>query len=238
MCLFIRKSGATVTRNTDGVWDWALPLLSLLLVAAGLFLGLFLAPPDRQMGEVYRILYVHVPAAWLTLVAYSVTLLASMVYLWRNDLRADALAGASAEVGVVLNVILLVTGSIWGKPTWGVWWTWDPRLTTAAIMCCAFAGYLALRAFVDDSLRRATWAALVAMVIYVDIPFVWFSVKWNTLHQLQSSPETVAAPMVLALRVNAFAFLALYLWLTRLRYQGARLQQGMELTEPPAAVPL
>ncbi len=213
---------------------YGLPAAALGLLSVGIYLGLWAAPPDRMMGDVYRIMFIHVPAAWLTLVAYTVTFAASIWYLWRSDARADALAEASSEVGVVLNVILLVTGSIWGKPTWGVWWTWDPRLTAAAIMAFAFAGYLAMRSLVEDNERRATWAAVVAMVIYADIPFVWMSVqRWNTLHQLQSSPETVAAPMVLALRVNAFAFLALYLWFTRLRYEVARLRAAAQPQEPP-----
>lgn len=213
--------------------DWGLPFLALSVLGCGAYMGLVGAPPDRMMGDVYRIMYVHVPSAWLALVAFTVTFAASVWYLLKSSLGADALAEASAEVGVVFNAMLLVTGSIWGRPTWGVWWTWDPRLTTAAIMFFAFAGYLALRRFVDDPERRATWAAVVAIIIFADIPIVWFSVKWwNSLHQLQSSPSTVAAPMVLALRLNAFAFLFIYVWFVRLRYGLARRQQHLEQGDP------
>lgn len=209
-------------------------LVGLLLLAWGAFYGLCVAPPDRMMGDVYRIMFVHVPSAWLALIAYTVTFIASLVYLWGSQARWDAIAEASAELGVVFNGILLVTGSIWGRPTWGVWWSWDPRLTTAAIMFFAFSGYLALRRLVDDVQRRAVWAAVVALVVYADIPIVWFSVKWwNSLHQLQSSPKTVAAPMVLALRINAFAFLFLYIGLTGLRYRLARWRQAEQTAEPP-----
>lgn len=209
--------------------------IALVLLAVGTYLGLVAAPTERMMGDVYRIMFVHVPAAWITLIAYTVTLVSSLVYLMKSSPKADALAEASAEVGVLFNSILLVTGSIWGRPTWGVWWSWDPRLTTAAIMFCAFAGYLLLRRMVDTREKRASWAAVVAIVIYVDIPIVWFSVKWwNSLHQLQSSPATVDPMMVTALRVNAFAFLFMYLTFTSLRYQLARLRAGMEQLEPPA----
>jgi heme exporter protein C len=214
--------------------DYALGTLTLLLFGFGATWALHIAPPDRMMGDVYRILFVHVPSAWLSLVAYTVTVLASALFLWRGHFFWDAVAEASAELGVLFNVLLLITGAIWGKPTWGVWWTWDPRLTTAAIMCFAFFGLLALRELVTDVHRRATWSAVTAVLIYADIPLVWFSVRWwNTLHQLQSSPETMAAPMVVALRLNAFAFLALYLWMMRHRVPLASMRHRRQLEEPP-----
>jgi heme exporter protein C len=218
--------------------DWALPTLGLGLLAVGAYQGLVAAPADRMMGDVYRIMFVHVPSAWLSLVAYTVNFGASLWFLFKGRDWADALAEASAEVGVVFNCLLLITGSIWGRPTWGVWWSWDPRLTTAAIMLFAFSGYLTLRRFVEDPERRNTWAAVVAVVIFADIPIVWFSVKWwNSLHQLQSSPATVASPMVVALRINAFAFLFLYTWFVRQRMALARVRQQHELSEPPGGAP-
>ena len=223
--MFIRQLGG----------DWALGTLTIMLFGLGATWGLAVAPPDRMMGDVYRILFVHVPSAWLALVAYTVTVAASAMYLWRGKLFWDAVAEASAELGCVFNVLLLVTGSIWGKPTWGVFWTWDPRLTTAAIMCFAFLGYLALRGLVQGVVRRATWSAVCAILIYADIPLVWFSVRWwNTLHQLQSSPETMAPPMVVALRLNAFAFLALYMWMMRHRVPLAMRAHEHAAQLPPA----
>ncbi len=216
--------------------EWGMLALWALLMAAGLYAGLVAAPSERDMGEVYRIMFVHVPAAWLTLVAFLVTFFASVVYLYGGDLRADALAAASTEVGVVLNFILLATGSIWGRPTWGVYWTWDPRLTTAAILGCSFAGYLALRALAPAGERRALFSALVAILASTGLPFVWFAVKfWSTLHQVQSSPATMAPAMVLALRLNAFAFLAAYLLLCRWRYRLERHLQRDALLPPPEA---
>ena len=216
-----------------------MPILAAATLLVGAYIGLVLAPSERMMGDVYRIMFVHVPCAWMALVAFTVNVVASIVYLVKDKPEADALAEASAEAGVVFNALLLITGSIWGRPTWGVWWTWDPRLTTAAIMFFAYSGYLALRRFVDAPEKRATWAAVVAIIIFADIPIVWFSVKWwNSLHQRQSSPATVASPMVTALRVNAFAFLFTYLFFLRNRYIVARLRQAEDLGEPPPAAHL
>jgi len=216
--------------------DYGLPALSLVLICAGGYLGLAVAPAEREMGEVYRIIFVHVPAAWTTLIAFTVCLGASLTYLFGGRWGADLLAEASAEVGVFFSAVLLVTGALWGRPTWGVYWSWDPRLTTAAIMAFAFAGYLALRRFVDAPEKRATWAAVVAIVIYADIPLVWFSVKWwNSLHQLQSNPQTVDTQMHLPLRVSAFAFLFTYLYFLRLRYRIGQQRLALELSEPPPA---
>lgn len=205
-----------------------------LLALAGLYLALVDAPPDRQMGEVYRIMYVHVPCAWMALVAYTVAWVASIAYLARPALLADALQEAACEAGVVFNALTLVTGAIWGRPTWGVWWAWDPRLTSAAVMLLLFAGVVALRRAVADRARAATWAAVVAILAYVDIPVVWKSVQWYaSLHQVQSSPQTVAPPMVLALRVNAFAFLALFLACLQVRVR-VRLAAERAWMPPPA----
>lgn len=216
------------------VMDRFLPALALALVAWGAYTALVVAPPERMMGDVYRILFVHVPSAWMALIAYTVCLVASLVYLFKERWGADALAEASAEVGVLFNATLLVTGSLWGRPTWGVFWTWDPRLTSAAIMFFAFSGYLALRHFVDSPERRASWAAVAAIIIYVDIPIVWYSVKWwNSLHQVQSSPQTVDPSMVFPLRLNAIAFLAVLIWFVRWRYRLGMKRQADELTEPP-----
>lgn len=217
------------------LFDLSLPLLGVVCLVAGGILGLAIAPADRDMGDVYRIMYVHVPAAWAALLAVTVTFVASLVYLLKSHAEADALAEASAEVGVFFGALLIVLGSIWARPTWGVWWDWDPRLTTAAIMLFAFAGYLALRKFVDDPERRATWAAVAAIIAYVDVPILWFSVRWwRSLHQVQNTGESTHSIMTQSLAFNAIAFLILYVWFTRLRYRVALARQHQELAEPPA----
>lgn len=215
--------------------DLFLLAVAALLVPIGSYLGLVWAPTERAMGDVYRIIFVHVPCAWMAMIAFVVTAVASLTFLFKRSFKLDAAAEASAEVGVVLSTLLVVTGSIWGKPTWGVWWTWDPRLTTVAIMLIAFAGYLALRKFVDEPERRATWSAVTAVIISASIPMVWFSVKWwNTLHQVQSSPQTLAPQMLKALWFNVFAYLFVYLFLVRARYLVGRARQRTELLPPPA----
>ena len=219
--------------------QWGLPLVALVLLVVGSLLGLVVAPPDRYMGDVYRILYVHVPAAWMALVAYTVTLVASVVYLLGGGRAADNVAEASTEIGVLFNVLLVITGALWGRPTWGVYWSWDPRLTTAAIMLVGYAGYLVLRRLVYRPEQRATWAAVCAIILYVDIPLVWFSVKWwNSLHQVQSSPSTMGQMMVWALRVNAVAFLAIYLTFLLWRYRLGVKRQRFEWLDVPPPPPL
>ena len=129
------------------------------------------------------------------------------------------------EVGVVLSILLCMQGAIWAKPTWGVWWDWDPRLTTTAVLVFAFAGILALRRFVDDPVKRAVWSAVATIVAYVDVPIVYFSVKWwNSLHQLQSTPETVSKAFHWPLRINAFGILFLMSGMIALRTRLAALR--------------
>ncbi len=216
-------------------WHHAAGALGVVLFAIGSWMGLFVAPPDRFMGDVMRILYVHVPTAWSALLCFTACFVFALLWLWRGDYRWDALLAATAEVGCVLGALLLCQGSIWAKPTWGVWWDWDPRLTTSAVMVLLFAGVLALRGFVDDPARRATLAAVAAIVAYVDVPIVYMSVKWwRTLHQVQSSPQTVDAAMVLPLRINAFAVLFIAIWLVALRAAANRRAIAAELRETEA----
>jgi heme exporter protein C len=211
-----------------------LALLAVALLVSGAWYGLLRAPPDREMGEVQRIMYAHVPAQWMALMAVTLNFVCSVVYLLRPRWSTDALAEASAEVGLFFGALGLVLGSIWGKPTWGVYWSWDPRLTSEAILLVAYAGYLALRRFVDDAERRAVWSAVAGIIIAVDIPIIWFSVQWwRSLHQKQSSPSTVDPQMVLALRWNAFAFLALWLVFLSTRYLIARARSARDVAPPP-----
>jgi heme exporter protein C len=137
------------------------------------------------------------------------------------------------EVGVVLSILLCIQGAIWAKPSWGVWWDWDPRLTTSAVMVFAFAGILALRRFVDDPVKRAVWSAVAAIVAYVDVPIVYLSVKWwNSLHQLQSTPETVSKAFHWPLRINAFGVLFLMSGMIALRARVAAMRIRGELAPP------
>lgn len=217
-------------------WEHLVGALGLVLLGVGTWQGLVVAPPDKYMGDVARIMYVHVPTAWTALLCFTAAFLASIGWLVRGGWRWDGAQEATIEVGVVLGVLLIAQGSVWARPTWGVWWDWDPRLTTSAVLVLAFGGILALRAFVDDPRRRATWTAVASIVAFVDVPIVYFSVRWwRSLHQVQSSPETVDSPMVFALRINAVAFLLLGTWLVVRRYRVARRRNEAELAELEAA---
>jgi heme exporter protein C len=212
----------------------ALALVALALLVWGAWLGLAVAPPDREMGDIQRIMYVHVPAVQMGLLAMTLNFVCSALYLFRPRLWTDALAESFAEVGLFFGALGLVLGSIWGKPTWGTYWTWDPRLTTMAIGLVSYAGYLALRAFIDDAERRAVWSAVVGVIIAVDVPIIYLSVRWwRSLHQVQSSPSTVDAAMREPLRWNITAFFVLFIFLTMVRYTIARARREREVAPPP-----
>lgn len=189
------------------------------------------------MGDVQRIMYVHVPTAWNALLLFTFAMGCALVHLWRGGWGWDAHHEALLEGAAVLSALLCVQGAIWAKPTWGVWWDWDPRLTTTAVMFLALLGILALRSAVDDPEKRATWSAVATIIAFVDVPIVYFSVRWwNSLHQMQSSPETVSAPFIVPLRLNAFGVLALMGGLALLRARVAARRTARELG--PALEPL
>ncbi len=134
-------------------------------------------------------MYLHVPAAWLAYLAFAVVFVASVAYLVTKRTRWDRLAAASAEIGVLFTALTIVLGSIWAKPVWGTWWTWDPRLTTTAILLLIYVGYLAVRRLSDSPARKARWAAVVGIVGFLDVPIVHLSVVWwRSLHQAPASP--------------------------------------------------
>ena len=188
-------------------------LLAILLLAVGSYIGLAVAPAERHMGDVQRIMYVHVPTAWNALLCFTCAFVAAIVSLWTGRERWDATLVGAIEAGIVLNALLLVQGSMWGRATWGVWWDWDVRLTTSLILLLLFVGVLSLRSFAATSERRASLTAVATIVAYVDVPLVYFCVRWwRSLHQVQSSPATVDPAMVLPLRVNAFALLFAAIW--------------------------
>lgn len=208
---------------------------AVLLLAPAEYYGLVVTPPEQYMGDVYRIFYAHVPTDWMAFMALSLNLVFSVAYLIRQSWRFDSIAEASAEVGLVFGTLGVATGSIWARPTWGTWWTWDPRLISSAVMLVAYAGYLALRRFVEDPERRAVWSAVVGVIAAVTLPIVWFSVKlWASIHQPQTSPQTLPDPsMRLALRWHGFAYLLLLLFFVLMRYRVARAHRQEELALPP-----
>ena len=195
------------------------------LLLAGAYIGLFVAPPERHMGDVQRIMYVHVPAAKIAMLFYLLAFILAIGSLWTGRNRWDDRMVAAIEVGVVLNALLLIQGSIWGRATWGVWWDWDVRLTTSLVMLLLFIGVLALRRMAPSSDRRAQWSAVATIVAFIDVPLVYFCVRWwRSLHQVQSSPETVDPAMILPLRLAfaGFLFLGLAGVMWRARIERAR----------------
>ena len=215
------------------ILGWAAPLF---FVATQAF-GLLTSPPDRDMGHLQKIMYVHLPVAWNAFIAFFFLLVFSIVYLWRREEKYDLLAAACAEVATVLIGLTLVLGSIWGRPTWGVWWTWDARITSMAVLFILVVGYLSLRAFTEEPERRARWSAAVGILAALNVPIVYMSVRWwRTLHQVQSSPHTVDPNYVRSLRLNAFAVLFLLVWFIAARYRAARLERVAELRAEEAAL--
>lgn len=193
-------------------------------------IGLAISPAEQGMGHLQKILYVHVPAAWMALLAYGVVFVFSILYLWRRNERHDLLAASAAEVGLVLNALFLALGSLWGRQTWGVWWVWDARLTFSAVLFVIFVGYLALRAFTDDVEQRARWSAAVGILGFINAYIVYMSVRWwRTLHQPPSSPDTLDPTYWLSLDLNAIAFLVVLTYLLARRYQTAKLERQAEV---------
>ena len=184
------------------------------------------------MGDVQRIMYVHVPFAWLALVVFMLAFVYAILFLIRRTWRWDALHEAALELGVLYTLLLCIQGALWGKPTWGVYWAWDPRLTTVAVMLLSFAGILSLRQFLYDPVRRASWSATATILASRTYPLsTTRCVGGNSLHQLQSTPKTVSSSMVEP-RINAFGLLALTVSLLMVRSWIADARRRQALAPP------
>lgn len=222
----IHRAGATALRVVGGV--------GLLGVIATVWLGLWITPPDRYMGTLVRLLYVHPPMAWVAFLAYGLSFFASLAYLWPRTRNAvwDRLAGSAAEVGCVFTAVTLVTGSIWGRPTWGTWWTWDPLLTTTALLFVLYLGYLAIRQIPGAPETRRKRSAIAALIAFVDVPVVYFSVYWwRSLHQapsvlnLNTRKTYVHGSMAWTLLLGFCSFTLVFVWLVARRFQLAALEE-------------
>jgi heme exporter protein C len=206
--------------------------------------GLWIAPEDAVQEEAQRIMYLHVPTAWLAYLAFGVTAIASTLFLWprTRSLVWDRLAGASAELGVLFTGLALAMGSLWGKPVWGVWWAWDARLVTTAVLFFLYLGYLALRRIPGEPIANGKRNAIAALIAFVDVPIVHFSVEWwRTLHQKATvfNPQLSAeihGTMALTLWIGVIAFTILYVYLLDRRYRLAALEDEMEEREVAAAI--
>ena len=205
---------------------WAAPMfgvIAVILGIAGLWLG-FSAPPDYQQGETVRILFIHIPAAWMSEFVYACLAVASFLSLVFRHALADAAARAAAPLGAAFTFLALATGSLWGRPMWGTWWVWDARLTSVLVLLLIYGAYMALRAALDDEAKGARAAAILALVGAVNLPIIHYSVTWwNTLHQGASvfrAGGSALAPVFLApvlLMVGAYMSAFGSLWLVRIR---------------------
>lgn len=224
-------------RVTGTPFTRALGIATLVGILWLTWFGLFVTPADVNQGESVRIMYAHVPGAWLAYLAFVVTAISSAAYLWRRtrSLTWDRIAGASAEIGVLFMGISLVTGSLWGRLTWGTFWTWDARLTTTAFLFVTYVGYLAVRNLGGSHHQRARRSAVLALLAVLEIPLVHFSVElWNSLHQEASvagnSDVTMDGLMLFTLFLGVIVFTLMYVWLLLHRQRALALQDLVDDT--------
>lgn len=185
--------------------------LAVILTAIGLYLGFFVAPTDYKQGESYRIIFIHVAAAWMSMFIYLVMAGWSVAGMIWNTKLSDMMAGALAPTGALFTFIALWTGALWGKPTWGTYWIWDARLTSELILLFLYIGYIALRAAIDDPRRAARASALLALVGVINVPIIYFSVRWwNTLHQGASVSPQMAPKMAEIMLWSMFVMVAAF----------------------------
>lgn len=231
-----------VRRTSDSSYErWArlLGAAAALGAIAALTLGLVIAPPDALQGQPQRLMYVHVPAAWTAFASYTVVLVASVAYLLRRSPAWDAAAQAAAELGVGMTALAIVLGSIWGRAVWGVWWAWDARLVTTAVLLLIYLGYLGVRGLSDDAGVNARRAAVIGIAGFVQVPIVHFSVLWwRTLHQEPTILAPGTAPpidgrMAAALGAGFLAFTLAGAWFFLRRLARLRARQP---AQPAATV--
>jgi len=201
-------------------------LLTYVMMLLALYAIFMYAPVEKTMGAIQKIFYIHVPAAFLAYLAFFITFLASIVYLYRKDSKWDTIAHCAAETGVIFCTIVLITGPIWAKPVWNVWWTWDPRLTTTLILWFTYVAYLLLRRSVKDN-QRANLSAVFGIIGFVNVPITFFSIRlWRTIHPviITSRGFNMSRPMQTALIVAfiAFCFLFCAILISRINLERTR----------------
>ena len=219
------RDAPTGTGSTGTKIIGALAAASVLVALA---YDLVISPPDVNQGDAARLLYLHVPSAIVAYVAFGITALSSVMVLWKRTEFWDLLAGAAAEIGVIFTALCLLTGMLWGRPIWGVYWTWDARLTTTALLLVLFLGYLALRWMLAGTPNRARWCAVAGIIAALDVPIVHYSTTWwVTLHQQQTvrilGESEIGGTMLLSLAVSMVASLLVFWWLLIHRFRVAYL---------------
>ncbi len=208
--------------------------IALILTIAGMYIGYFVAPTDRQQGDAYRIIFLHVPAAWMSMFIYMVMAFWAAIGLAFNTRMSSMMASALAPTGAMFTFLALWTGALWGKPTWGAWWVWDARLTSELILLFLYVGFMALQAAIDEPRRADKAGAVLALVGVINVPIIYFSVQWwNTLHQGSSinmkSAPTMAMTMLMGMLVMALAFWAYTIAITLVRVRAIVLERERHL---------
>lgn len=204
--------------------------LTVGLFAVGLYQSLFTAPPDYQQGETVRIMFIHVPAAWTALFVYTVMAVSSLMALvWRHPL-ADVAAKSAAPIGACFTFLALATGSLWGKPMWGTWWVWDARLTSVLVLFLLYLGYMAIWQAIEEPIRAGRIAAILALVGFINVPIIKFSVDWwNSLHQpasvLRFGGPSIHSSMLTPLLIMAIAYTMLFVVLHLINMRGEILKR-------------
>ncbi|MEN0062879.1 MAG: cytochrome c biogenesis protein CcsA [Myxococcota bacterium] len=223
-------------------WEHPIGLYGIILMLTGTGLGLIVSPEERFMGDVGRILHVHVPSAWVSMLCFLVAFVFALSFLFTAKRTWDSAMEAACEVGTVLGMLLLITGAIFSRPTFGVWWSWDPRLTTSAAMVMSFVAVLMLRGLVNDPDRRATWSAIVTIMAAVNVPVTYMSVKWwRSLHQIQSETmggSAIDPTMRWIMYFNSAALLFVAVWFIAQRWRLAEVRAEQEMPEPLPEVAL
>jgi heme exporter protein C len=216
--------------------DAALGVILILGMTLALYMAFIGAPREATMGDLQRIFYFHVPAAITGLTAFAINFIASLMYIVRKNRWWDNLAISAAEIGVMFLAMVLVTGPIWAKPVWFIWWTWSPRLTSSLILCLLYIAYLLIRNYIEDPDRKATIAAVFGIVAFLDAPLVWFSIRW--WRDIHPSPMLETGGLSSSMRPSFLicwaAFQVLLIYLLRRRFFLQSLQDELEWLERQA----
>ncbi|MBS1847868.1 MAG: cytochrome c biogenesis protein CcsA [Actinobacteria bacterium] len=218
-----------------------LGVITLALTGLGVLYGLVISPPDANQSNAARLLYIHVPSAIVAYVAFGVTAFASIMVLWKKTETWDLIAASSAEIGIVFTMVCLATGMLWGRPIWGVFWTWDARLTTTALLLVLFVGYVALRRALAGNPNRAKWCAIAGIFAAIDVPIVHESTTWwVTLHQGQTvrllGESQIGGTMLFSLLIMMVAGMCGYVWMLIIRFRVAFLAERVDETAFDAAI--
>jgi heme exporter protein C len=224
---------AALTRSRSRAPSVSLALLAVAfgLMLANMYLIFMWAPTEAVMGHVQRIFYIHVPMAWLAFGAFGLVFIGSAMYLWRREQKWDILASCAAEIGVVFTSLVLITGPIWAKPVWGIWWEWDARLTTTLMLWLIYVGYLMLRAYSANRAQAALYSAVVGVVGFIDVPIVYFAVNWwQTQHQRLvigsgTAEGSLHSDMRVTLYFSLLAFSALFAYMLWQRISTRRMEE-------------